>query len=237
MQNYLDIANSSLIYIMGIIVVLFVFIQCVIFLLKAWKEGKRIGLSRDKMMSAVKASATFSIVPSIPIVISLIAMAPVLGIPFPWIRLSIIGSAPYELMSAEIGAQSMGVEGLGGNGYTAQVFANSMWVMSIGIIWGLLMCVVFLKRIQRGVQNINKKDNAWGEILIMSLFFGLISAFVGPSVVKGGIELLTLLSGAAIMLILTFLIKKLKIDWLNNFALSLSMIGAMALAILYTNLF
>lgn len=236
MEDYLSIANSSFIYVLGIIIVAFVIIQSFIFLRRAWKEGLKIGLSKESMMNAVKSSAIFSIVPSLPVIISLIAMAPVLGLPFPWIRLSVVGSAPYELLSANVGAQSMGIKGLGGAGYTAEVFANSMWVMSFGIIWGLLLVILFLKKLQTKMDNIKKKDSRWLEILISSLYFGMLSVFIGQPVVEGGVPLATILSGAVIMTFLTYIIKRFKIKWLNNFALAISMVGAMALAILYSNI-
>ena len=236
MNDYLSIANSSFIYMLGIIIVSFVMIQSFIFLIRAWKEGVRIGLSKKAMTDAIKSSAIFSIVPSLPIIISLIAMAPVLGLPFPWIRLSVVGSAPYEHLSANVGAQSMGIKGVGGAGYTAEVFANSMWVMSFGIIWGLLLVILFLKKLQTKMDNIKKKDSRWLEILISSLYFGMLSVFIGQPVVEGGVPLATILSGAAIMSFLTYIIKRFDIKWLNNFALAISMVGAMALAILYSNI-
>lgn len=235
-MDYLDIANSKLIYGLGAMVILFVLVQCTIFLVKAWKRGIEIGLTKEQLMNTVKQSAIFSIVPSLPIIVSLIAMAPVLGVPFPWIRLSIVGSAPYELISAGIGAKSMGVEGLGAAGYTAEVFANSMWVMSFGIIWGLLICIVALKKIQKSVKNTMTKNSAWAGILISALFFGMISVFLSEPIVKGGVPFFTLLTGGAIMFLITIVERKFKVAWLGNFALSISMIFAMVMAIVYTNI-
>lgn len=234
MKEYLTTANSSIIFILAAIVILFVLIQSIVFLIAALKRGKEIGLSREKMLSTIRSSAIFSIVPSLPIVISLIAIVPILGIPFSWLRLSIIGSAPYELISAEIGAKSMGVEKLGAEGYTSYVFANSMWVMSIGIIWGLLMCIFFLKRYQNKMKNIKKDDSKWSAILINALFFGMLSVFIGPPFVQGGVALPVLLCSAVIMLFLSKIAKKFNLNWLNNFALALSMLGGMAMAIVFS---
>jgi hypothetical protein len=236
MKDYKTIANSHIVYLLCSAVILFVLIQSIIFLVKSWKRGKQLGMSREKMLKAVKTSAVFSIVPSIPIVISLISIAPVLGIPFSWLRLSIVGSAPYELIAADIGAKSMGIEKLGADGYTGQVFANSMWVMTKGILWGLLMCIFFLKKYQNRMKNIKSKDSKWMTILINALFFGMLSVFIGPPIVKGGIALAVLASSAIIMTILTFIAKKAKLGWLNEFALSISMVGGMALAILYAKI-
>jgi hypothetical protein len=234
LSGYLDIANTKILFILVIIVILFVLGQAFVFLAKAWREGIKIGMDKGKMVNAIKSSAVFSIVPSLPIILSLIAMVPVLGLPFPWLRLSVIGSAPYELMAADIGAKSMGIKGLGAAGYTDKVFANSLWIMTVGILWGLMIVIFFLKRFQKGMNKIKKKDSKWLEIMISALYFGMLCTFIGQPVVEGGVALLTLISSAAIMAILGILIKKFKMNWLTNFALSISMVGAMVLAIIFS---
>jgi len=235
-MDYLNIANSSLMYIMVAVVIAVVFIQSVVFFIIAWKRGLALGLTKRKMLDAVRSSAIFSVVPSLPILLALVAMVPVLGIPFPWLRLGVIGSAPYELLAANIGAQSMGVQGLGQSGYTEQVFMNSMWIMSLGILWSPVIFLLFAKRLQTGMTNMKKNDSKWLEILIASLFFGMISVFIGQPVVSGGIQLATILTSAAIMFVLTAAVKKFEIGWLANFSLSIAMIASMALAIFYSRL-
>jgi len=233
---YLSIANSTLLYAIGGIIIVFVLVQSCLFLRKAWKQGAALGMEKKKLIDTVRASATFSIVPSIPILLGLIAMAPVLGIPFPWIRLSIIGSVSYELIAAGMGAEALGLEGLSDPGFDALAFSNTMWIMTIGIIWGLVFCVFFLKPYQRRLQKVRQRDAAWGELLIMALFLGLIASFLGPFVTTFGIDTLTLVSSALIMLLVGLVIRVTKAKWLTNFALSISMIAGMALAVLYTHL-
>jgi len=235
-MDYLSIANSNLLFIMVAAVIAVVFIQSVVFFIIAWKRGLALGITKSKMLDAVRSSAIFSVVPSLPILLALVAMVPVLGIPFPWLRLGVIGSAPYELLAANIGAQSMGVQGLGQSGYTAQVFVNSMWIMSLGILWSPVIFLLFAKKLQRGMTNMKKNDSKWLEILIASLFFGMISVFIGQPIVSGGIQLATILTSAAIMFALTAVVKKFGIGWLANFSLSIAMIASMALAIIYSRL-
>lgn len=232
MQNYLEIANSKFVFIVCGLAILFVLLQSVLFLIIGWKRGLRLGLERNTMINAIKSSAIFSIVPSLPIVLSLIAIVPILGVAFPWLRLSIIGSAPYELISADIGAKSMGVAGLGDIGYTAQVFANSMWIMSVGIIWGMIYSIFFMKKYQKSLAKVKKEDSSWASILISALYFGMLSVYIGSPVIEGGLPLITLVSGGFVMLFITYIIKKYKADWLNNFSLALSMICAMACAVI-----
>jgi len=228
--DYLDVANSNFIYGLAIFVIIFIIFQSLIFMRKAYKQGLKIGMDKKILFKTIKSSMVFSIVPSIPIVIALMAMAPVLGIPFPWIRLSIIGSSVYELLSANIGAQSMGISGLGGDGYTAVVFANSLWVMSVGIIWGLAASIIGLKKYQNRIQKSRGKDSKWTEIFVLSLYFGMISVFIGQPIVEGGIALYTMIFSATVMGLITFIINKFKLKRLGDFALSISMVLGMVFA-------
>lgn len=236
MSGYLDIANSNLLYVWGALIVTFIFIQSILFIRLSWKEGKRIGLTSKQMLKGLRGGMISAVIPSIPIVITLIAMSPVLGIPFPWIRLSIIGSGPYELLAAGIGAKTMGVSGLGGDGYTKQVFANSVWVMTIGAMWSGLIVFLFLKKIKSRYERIEKKDPKWMSVITSAAFFGVICVFLAEPVTTGGLSLITLISGAIIMTICALLITKCKIMWLKEFALAVSMIGAMACSIVFSQL-
>lgn len=236
MGSYLDIANSGIIYLLAAVVIVVVMMQSIYFLKMAWKQGQAIGLSSEKMKKTIKSSAVFSVIPSLPIVVSLIAIAPVLGVPFTWLRLSVIGSNSYELIAAKIGANAMGFEKLTDPGYNAQAFSSSMWVMTVGIIWGIIMCIFVLKKWQKKMKDVATKDNVWGKLLMNALFFGMLTVFLGRPIAEGGLGLYVLLSSAAIMTLLTVVSKKLNIRWIGDFALSISMVAGMAMAIVFTQL-
>lgn len=87
MKEHLTIANSPLMFVLCSIVILFVVVQAVLFMRRAWKHGTEIGLDKGIMKSTVTGSALFSIVPSIPILIILVMLMSVLGNYFPWLRL------------------------------------------------------------------------------------------------------------------------------------------------------
>ena len=72
MKDYLTIANSPVMFLLCGIVILYVLGQSVFFMYRAWKRGKEIGLTEQKMKSVITGSALFSIVPSIPILIILV---------------------------------------------------------------------------------------------------------------------------------------------------------------------
>ena len=247
-MNYQQSINSPFMYLLGGIVAAFVIVQSLVFIRKAWREGIRMGMKKEKLWSVVKGSALFSIMPSIAILITLFSMIKALGVPIPWIRLSVVGAATYELPVATQAAKAMGLAGLEDPNFTLSIFAGVVFVMTIGIIWGLFMVIFGLKKILKGVDKIGSADKKWGEIFVTSLFMGLVSTFVGvlitpplvglfggtKTLAEGLTGILVLVTSAAIMVVLkNIAAKNARTKWLDNFALPVSMIVSMALAIVY----
>jgi hypothetical protein len=232
MGDYLAIANDPVFFACGAAIILFILVQAALFTAAAFKEGARLGMGRRSLWKAFRAGALSSALPTAAILVALVTMVPVLGLPVPWIRLSVIGSAPYELMAAGIGAKAMGVNGLGGSGYTAEVFASSVWVMCAGSVWSVLLVTFALKKVRSKVAGSLAKDESWRAVLMNAAFLGVFSIFIADPVVRGGLPLATLGAGALAMALVGALIVKLGQEWLREFALALSMIVAMAAAAL-----
>lgn len=237
MRDYLLIANNKVFFICGAILVLFITFQSLVYLRLAFKEGKRIGLTKEKMIKAFRTGVISTIVPTLAVIVALITMTPILGIPIPWMRLSIIGSAPYEIMAAGVGAKSMGIDTLGGVEYTAEVFASSIWIMCVGSIWAVLIVTFFLKKIKVRYSRNVETDTRWRTTLMNAAFLGVFAIFMADPITTGGLPLGTMLSGASIMTFFAILIIRYKQKWLKEFALAFSMIGAMLCSILFTNFF
>lgn len=242
----MEFMSSAYLYIIGAAIAVFVLAQSVYFLVRAVKRGRELGLSNKVMKDAALSSATFSVVPSVPIVLAMITLAATIGAPFSWIRLSVIGSMTYETAAA--GA----VAGAAGS-ITTSVYAGIMWVMTLGIISGPVFNIFGLKRYQSKIEQISQRNPKWSKILTDALFMGIIAVMGGiyiakgiasltgtaPSelVVNGGAQALTLLTGAVLMALFGVIIKIAKAKWLENFALPISMIGAIALSVVYHGIF
>ena len=88
--------------------------------------------------------------------------------------------------------------------------------------------------------KIKNKESKWGYILMTAMFLGMISAFLGMvfadirSGLKGWIPIFVLLFSAFLMGICGLLIKKCGMKWLENYALPISMLGAMIFAAVIT---
>jgi len=248
-MGYRDKINSPFMYILGGIVAAFVLIQSAVFLIRAYRQGIKMGMDKKKLNGAIKSSALFSIVPSIPIVIGVFTLMQAIGVPMAWIRLSVIGAVTYELPAAESAAAAAGMTGLTDPNFNMDIFAGVVLTMSVGIIIGLVLCVVNgVKMVQKKMDKMQNTDRKWGEMFVGALFMGLVATFFGSIVmpplvglIRGTMQvydavtsILVLVTSAMLMLIFTTISKKNeKLKWVEQFALPVSMVIAMVLAVVY----
>ena len=230
----MDFKNSTFMYLLGGIVGVFVIAQSLYFLIRAERRGKELGVTRAVIKKIIISSAVFAVLPSISILLGLITLSYSLGLPLPWIRLSILGAVTYELPAATAALNALG-ESITAPVPNPAAFTAVAWVMTLGCITPLIIIPLFLKKIQGGISRIQKKDNKWGDLFLTAMFLGMIAAFLGMGISGGLLSVFTLLSSAAIMAVCGILVKVKHVKWLENFALPISMLGAMALSILYTN--
>ena len=234
--------NAPFLYALVAIILLLVLAQSVFFMVRAWRQAKVLGLDTKKLLSVVKSSALFTIVPAVSIFIGVIALSKKLGIPLPWLRLSVIGAITYETPAAEAAANAVGTSiGDTATALSASQYSAIAWVMTLGIMAGVLLTPILCRKLLGGVEKFQKRDKRWGEILMSSLFMGMISAFLGmifghvTEGLAGWIPVFVMLASAVIMLLCAVLMKVLKLKWLEDYAMPISMVGSMALAIPITN--
>ena len=232
-------SNSTFLFIVAAFVILFVIAQSVFFLVRAYRRAKVIGMDMKQVRKTIVSSAIFTIAPAISILLGVITLAKFLGLPLPWIRMSVIGAITYELPAATSTATALGAS-LSETITDPKVYSAIAWVMTLGILPSIILVPVLLKRIQKGILSIKKKDSRWGDILINAMFLGMIAAFSGMVFsnvregLAGWIPVFVLLFSAVIMGVCGLLIKKCKMKWLENYALPISMVCSMIFAILIT---
>ena len=233
--------NDTFIYWVSAAVILVVVAQSVFFLIKSVQRAKTVGISMSTVRKTILSSTLFTIAPAVSILIGIITLSKFLGLPFPWLRLSILGAVTYELPAATIAANTMGTS-VTETITDPKVFATIAWTMTLGIIAGILLVLFGLKKIQKGMNSIGGKDTRWRDIVMDALFLGMISAFVGMLFadirqgLPGFIPLAVALASALLMAVCGILMKKCKMSWLEQYALPISMLGAMALSIPITAL-
>ena len=127
------IANSWWMYLLGTIVFLFVLLTCFIFIIRAIRDAKKLNMDKKIIKQTIINSAIFTILPSISILIGVLALSGTLGIPLPWIRLSVIGALHYEGSAIEAAYSNITSLSL----LTKVQFVTIAFVMTLGILYFL----------------------------------------------------------------------------------------------------
>ena len=184
------------------------------------------------------------IIPSIPILLIMVVLMHNLGKFFPWLRLSVIGSGPYENMAANATAQAFGLESISSAGFTGEMFVSTMFVMTIGIIWGPLYTMLGSKYIQKGMNFIKGKQEKNYKDIFAVMFISLLCVFGGtyfatPFKLRstgsiGIVPLLVLVTSALFIWLFDYIVKKTGKKLLQEFSFPLCLIIGMGSAIVYS---
>ena len=171
--------NHPVLYIIAGLLVAVVLAQSVYFLVKALRRSKELGMDQTKIKKTIKTAAVFTVAPAVAIVVSIAILSKKLGLPLPWLRLSVVGSMSYETIAANNALSAMSLS-LGSSGeLTAQQFLNVLLVMTISIMVGIWLVPVIGKKLQSGMSALSNRDAKWADIFQNALFIGMISAFLG----------------------------------------------------------
>ena len=250
--------NHPILFVIAGLLVAVVLGQSVYFLIKALRRSKQLNMDQKKQKKTMLSAAIFTVAPAVAIVISVMVLSKTLGLPLPWLRLSVVGSMSYETVAATNALTAMG-QSLGSGDLTAQQYVNVLLVMTISIMLGIWLVPVIGKKLQNGMQSLSNRDAKWADIFSNSLFIGMIAAFLGfvfcdvsrlwsadgngmVTIVKDGeslqvtaasglIPVCVMVTSALIMVICGLLMRKPKLKWLSEYALPISLVLGMAAAI------
>jgi len=238
--------NHPILFVLAGFLITVVLAQSVYFLVKALKRSREIGMDQEKIKKTIRTAAVFTVAPAVSIVISVIALSKSLGLPLPWLRLSVVGSLSYEAIAAENAVSAMGLSLGKITNLTAQQFVNITLVMTISILVGIWLVPVIGKKLLSGMSNLGAKDAKWADIFQNAMFIGMISAFLGYvfcdisrlwapvegySSTSGLVPVCTMGVSAVVMVILGLLMRKPKLKWLGDYALPISLVLGMLAAI------
>ena len=230
--NYLELANSPLMWVSAAIAVGIVVFQSVLFFRKSLKAAKEIGIEQEKINMAIKSSAISSIGPSIVILVTMISLIVSMGAPVSWMRLSFIGSVNYEAMAAGFGAQAMGatLENL-----TPVAFACGVWTMICGSLGWLIFTLLFTDKMDNSkmvpIISAGAMLGAFAN-LASGNFFNEKNQFA-----FGGAPAIATIVGCILMMILTKLAKEKNIGWLREWAFAISMFSGMLIGYIWNTVF
>ena len=259
----MDFKESTGLYLIAGGVILFVLAQSLFFLVKAWKQGEKLGIDKKKLRDTVTSSAVFTIPSALSVLATVIVLAPSLGLVIPWVRLSVLGNLLYETKAAGDAMTALGQEGGISSVITdPEIFAGVAWVMTLGICFSLVILPFVAKPLHKKMLSLGKKDENTEEtaekkdkksgiggfidLLTPAVFIGLIGAFVARAIAGKGkpetfgdgagvLSVITLVVAVVASLVLEKIANKFKLAWLEPFVMPIGMLLAMVAAVIAYN--
>lgn len=238
MNGFLSICNSNIVLLICAIPVLIVSVQSVLFIGIGMKRAAALGIEGGKVKKVIANSIISSILPSLPIVISLATLMPSLGKFVPWLRLSVIGSAMYESLCADLALTALGYTGLGDTSVTASAFVSVVWVMCTASIAWPLCNVIGLRIYDKKLKGAKRSGSGFMMVATGALFVGLmaITSFARAFNFSNIQSVVVYVVAFASALLLDAAARKAKIKILSDFSFPLAMVLGMVSAVITANI-
>lgn len=230
-MGYLALANSGGMWVACILPVGILMIMCVIFFKKAMSAGQEMGMTRVTLMAGLNGALISSIGPSLAIVIGMLALVVNMGAPFAWLRLSYIGSLMYELMMADFGARAVGTT-LGAANYSQLAFASGVWTETVCALGWMVVAAIATPHLETLRKKLAGEDMSFLPILTSACMLGAFAYFGASKVLAGHGSTVAWIAGAACMVVILLISRKLKKTWIAEWSLGVAMLIAMCIGAL-----
>ncbi len=236
------VSSPVIIFVIGGIIAAVIILMSLVFLFKAVRRAKAIGMDKKIVTETIKNSAVFSIVPSIPIVIGVGIMMQYLGLAIPWIRLTVIGALQYEMLA-------MSQAGVAPGTGDAVAIATAAVIMTLAILTGPLFNAIFYKKYQNKLYDLQQKNQKLMDTVTGAMLGGMLSGIMSAIIVGacftigspvtdgsgittyGEVTLITLASSIVITAICGAIMIFGKQKWMESYALPISILGSLAIAL------
>lgn len=232
-MTFQEIANSKPVYVICGIAVFLVCLMLLAFLRLAWKRGLELGLTKEVMMSTVKTTLGVAIGPMLSILVPLFALIRVLGAPWSWLRLSVVGSAAMELGVANLAMSSAGYADVGTPGLPGEAFGLVALVVGFGITSGMVLNIFLNKKVSSGFTSIRSSNPAKAALLISALFASFLANLSANYLVTSAVHLAVFLTALALTVAMNLVIQKTKSKALSSYSFAIGLILSMAMAIVW----
>lgn len=238
MATYLEMSQSPLLYGLVMAGLGFVALLCIVFYRKTYNRALELGFSKETLKAIQKNTISLTIVPSISIVIGLITLSTVIGTPWAWFRLSVVGAVTYELIAAQMATTALGfTEMTAAMASDGATFGAVMFVMSMGIIAGIIINAFIGKKLTTSMASAGGKKGGFGPIMNGCFMLALMGVMLPFQAFNGMAYIMVMLTSMCITLGIGVIMKKTGWKWLGEFSLAFTLILGMASALLWTSIF
>lgn len=233
--------RHPIIYVLYGIVLAFVISLSLYYMLTAIKHAKQLGIESSKIKKVITTSATFSILPGLGIALGVVTLVGTLGVAFPAIRLSVVGSLQYETQMATAVGFGFAEKGITPDATTE--FATMAMIMTIAICSGGVEVLFFYRLYQPKIGKLMAKTTGGkkggvniGDLIFQVSFIGMVIGYLAMSIetlaknvtfVDGYYNFIAVLVAMGCMYVCDVLINKANWKWLDSFSTPVSMLIAM----------
>jgi hypothetical protein len=210
-----------------------VILQSVIYFKAIRKAAPAAELTPGQVNSSVRSGAVAAIGPSLAVALIAISLLPLFGTPAVLTRIGLVGSAAFDVAAAGISAGTQGAQ-LGGPTYTQKIFALAFAAMTIGGLAWMLTALILTPILSKGDAKLRKVNPAVMAIVPTAALLGAFFTLAFREVLKSPVHLVTMLASAAAMGVCLLLAHRLRLPWLREWGLGMSIIVALTAAFLMT---
>ncbi len=239
-QNYLELANSPIMWAAAALAICVVLLQSVVFFRKSLVAAKHENISEKQIKAAIKSSAVASIGPAIVILVTMISLIVSMGAPVSWMRLSFIGSVNYEAMAAGFGAQAMGTTL---DNLNPMAFSCGVWVMCFGSLGWLVFTFLFTDKMEKVNHLLSRGRKKMVPIISAGAMLGAFGNLASGnfftaegSLDFGSAPAVATVVGCGLMMVLTKLARTKNIGWLREWAFAIAMFTGMLVGTLWNKM-
>ena len=206
-----------------------VVVQAVIFLRATLRfNAKNSLVTKDEMKSAVRTGTVSVFGPSISSIVVALSLIAMVGPAVTFMRCGVIGAPPWELMMADIAAQSAGVQ-FNTPEFTPAVFTLCIFGMTFASAPYFINTIITLKPLDTVVAK-SKAKAGNKESFIPSLGNAAMIGILGYMIVdylKTPAQIVSVVMAAAIAYVIIRLIAKTGKKWLGDWNMAISMVIGM----------
>ena len=158
--------NSPMLWVVSSLMVLGILTEAALFTMVCFKNGPKLGVSKEDMIAGMRTAAITAIGPSLAPVITLLALMAVIGGPTGWMRMNDIGAARTELAMCAMAADAAGTS-LDASKFTAMGFIFCLWGMALNNSGWIVVGGYGAPSLVKAVDYLNEKcDKAWMKVLM-----------------------------------------------------------------------
>ncbi len=225
------IANGPILWAITALAVGLVLFQTIVFLKKSFVAGKNMGISDEKLKTAFKTGVISAVGPSVVIVIGMVSLLIVVGGPTALMRLAYIGNVAYELLAAQFAADAYGVA-LTDPNLPVEVFSTALWAMAVGCIGWIVVTALITDKMDGFKDKLAGGSAKMLPVITSAAMLGAYGYLNAGYATSMDGNTVALVAGFLLMLGITIVYRKTKIKFLNEWGLTIAMIGGVILAAL-----